>query len=122
MKVEHAVGALVPKRDWTIVSHRVIFHGRRVCHSRKPACGACTLAADCPSYGTADAIRRRPRRWSRARAGSGCCGWPAHPDAPRRPAPVDDPRALDAGADPVGAAADVALTCAPGSARRGRRC
>jgi endonuclease-3 len=34
-----------------MVSHRVIFHGRRVCHAKKPACGACTLAADCPSYG-----------------------------------------------------------------------
>src|SRR3954453_15018840 len=52
VKVEHAIGELVPKRDWTIVSHQVIFHGRRVCHARKPACGACTLAADCPSYGT----------------------------------------------------------------------
>jgi endonuclease III len=52
VKVEHAIGALVPKRDWTIVSHRVIFHGRRVCHAKKPACGACTLAADCPAYGT----------------------------------------------------------------------
>jgi endonuclease-3 len=51
VKVEHAVGELVPKRDWTIVSHQVIFHGRRVCHAKKPACGACTLAADCPSYG-----------------------------------------------------------------------
>ena len=51
VKVEHAVGALVPRRDWTIVSHRVIFHGRRVCHARKPACGACTLAADCPAFG-----------------------------------------------------------------------
>lgn len=52
VKVEHAVGALVPRRDWTTVSHRVIFHGRRVCHARKPACGACTLTADCPAYGT----------------------------------------------------------------------
>ena len=52
VKVEHAVGALVPKREWTMTSHRVIFHGRRVCHARKPACGACTLARDCPSYGT----------------------------------------------------------------------
>jgi endonuclease-3 len=52
VKVEHAIGALVPKRDWTIVSHQVIFHGRRVCHAKKPACGACTLAADCPAYGT----------------------------------------------------------------------
>jgi endonuclease III len=51
VKVEHAVGALIPKSDWTMLSHRVIFHGRRVCHSRKPACGACTLAKMCPSYG-----------------------------------------------------------------------
>jgi endonuclease III len=51
VKIEHAVGALFEKRDWTMLSHRVIFHGRRVCHARKPACGACTLAALCPSYG-----------------------------------------------------------------------
>jgi len=52
VKIEHAVGALIDKRDWTMLSHRVIFHGRRVCHARKPACGACTLARDCPAYGT----------------------------------------------------------------------
>lgn len=51
VKVEHAIGELIPRRDWTMLSHRVIFHGRRVCHSRKPACGACPLARDCPSYG-----------------------------------------------------------------------
>jgi endonuclease-3 len=68
VKVEHVVGALIPKKDWTMLSHRVIFHGRRVCHARKPACGACTLAALCPSYGTgptdyADAVKllRGPR-------------------------------------------------------------
>jgi endonuclease-3 len=52
VKVEHAVGELVPRKEWTLLSHRVIFHGRRVCHARRPACGACPLAADCPSYGT----------------------------------------------------------------------
>jgi endonuclease-3 len=51
VKVEEAIGKLIEKRDWTMLSHRLIFHGRRVCHSRKPACGACTLTADCPSYG-----------------------------------------------------------------------
>jgi endonuclease-3 len=51
VKVEHAVGALVERRDWTVLSHRVIFHGRRVCHARTPACGACLLAPQCPSYG-----------------------------------------------------------------------
>jgi endonuclease-3 len=51
VKVEHVVGELVPKADWTMLSHRLIFHGRRVCHARKPACGACGIAALCPSYG-----------------------------------------------------------------------
>jgi endonuclease III len=50
-KVEAEVGALFPRRDWTMLSHRLIWHGRRVCHARKPACGACRLAALCPSYG-----------------------------------------------------------------------
>jgi endonuclease-3 len=52
VKVEHAIGELIPRKDWTMLSHWVIFHGRRVCHSRKPACGACPLAQDCPSFGT----------------------------------------------------------------------
>jgi len=51
VKVEHAVGALVPRAQWTVVSHRVIFHGRRVCHARNPACGVCPLRGDCPSFG-----------------------------------------------------------------------
>ena len=51
VKVEHAVGELIERREWTLLSHRVIFHGRRVCHARKPACGVCVLAKDCPSYG-----------------------------------------------------------------------
>jgi endonuclease III len=51
VKVEHAVGELIPRKEWTMLSHRVIFHGRRVCHARKPACGACPLRKDCPSFG-----------------------------------------------------------------------
>lgn len=51
VKVEHAVGELIERKEWTVLSHRVIFHGRRVCHSRKPACGVCVLARDCPSFG-----------------------------------------------------------------------
>jgi endonuclease III len=50
VKVEHAVGALFPKRDWTDLSQRLIWHGRRICHARTPACGACPLARACPSY------------------------------------------------------------------------
>lgn len=56
VKVEHAVGELFEKRDWTMLSHRVVFHGRRVCHSRKPACGACVIAKLCPSYGIGEEI------------------------------------------------------------------
>nr|WP_218852140.1 endonuclease III [Nocardioides panaciterrulae] len=51
VKVEHAIGALFPKRDWTMLSHHLIWHGRRICHSRNPACGACSVARWCPSYG-----------------------------------------------------------------------
>lgn len=51
VKVEAAVAALLPKKEWTMFSHRAIFHGRRVCHSRKPACGACAIDRLCPSYG-----------------------------------------------------------------------
>jgi endonuclease-3 len=51
VKVEHIVGDLFPKKDWTMLSHRLIFHGRRRCHARKPACGACPVAQLCPSYG-----------------------------------------------------------------------
>ncbi len=52
VKIESALAVLIEKRDWTMFSHRIIFHGRRVCHARKPACGACTLAKLCPAYGT----------------------------------------------------------------------
>jgi endonuclease III len=51
VKIETEVGALLPRSEWTMASHRLIWHGRRVCHSRRPACGACAVAALCPSYG-----------------------------------------------------------------------
>jgi endonuclease-3 len=51
VKAEHAVGDLFPKRDWTLLSHHLIWHGRRICHAKKPACGACPVARLCPSYG-----------------------------------------------------------------------
>ena len=51
VRVEAEVAELIPKREWTMFSHRVIFHGRRVCHAKKAACGACGLARWCPSYG-----------------------------------------------------------------------
>lgn len=67
VKVERDIAELLPEERWTMACHRLIFHGRRVCHSRRPACGACVLADLCPSYGTgetdpeaAEALVRRP--------------------------------------------------------------
>ncbi len=67
--VEQAVGELFDKRDWTQLSHNVIWHGRRRCHARNPACGACPVSRWCPAFGlgptdpeTAARLVRKPRR------------------------------------------------------------
>ncbi|MCM3886320.1 endonuclease III [Frankia sp. R82] len=51
VKVEADLAELLERRDWTIASDRMIFHGRRYCHARRPACGVCGLTRLCPSYG-----------------------------------------------------------------------
>lgn len=51
VRIESDVASLFDAKDWTMVSHRVVFHGRRICHARKPACGACPIAHLCPAYG-----------------------------------------------------------------------
>ncbi len=51
VKVEAEVGQLLARRDWTMASHVLIWHGRRICHARRPACGACPVASWCPSWG-----------------------------------------------------------------------
>ena len=50
-KVEADLMELFPRKDWTLMSHRVIWHGRRRCHARRPACGACPVARWCPAFG-----------------------------------------------------------------------
>jgi endonuclease-3 len=52
VQVETEVGGLFEKKDWVLLSHQLIWHGRRICHSRRPACGACPVADWCPSFGT----------------------------------------------------------------------
>jgi endonuclease-3 len=54
VKVEADLAGLFPRRDWTILCHRLIFHGRRTCHAVRPACGACPVARLCPSYGAGE--------------------------------------------------------------------
>jgi endonuclease-3 len=74
VKVELDVGGLFPRSDWTMLSHVVIFHGRRTCHARRPACGACPVAAWCPSYGegeTDPVLARRLLKLERATEAAG---------------------------------------------------
>ncbi|MGW5608099.1 endonuclease III [Streptomyces sp. NPDC003753] len=61
-KIEAAVGALFPKSDWTDLSHHVIWHGRRICHARKPACGACPIAPLCPAFGEGETDPEKARK------------------------------------------------------------
>ncbi|MEU6811073.1 endonuclease III [Streptomyces sp. NPDC046831] len=90
-KIEAAVGALFPKSDWTMLSHHVIFHGRRICHARKPACGACPIAPLCPAYGEGETDPEKARKLLKYEKG----GFPgqrlkppqAYLDAGGRPAP-----------------------------------
>ncbi|MEU6525706.1 endonuclease III [Streptomyces sp. NPDC046924] len=90
-KIEAAVGALFPKSDWTDLSHHVIWHGRRICHARKPACGACPIAPLCPAYGEGETDPEKARKLLKYEKG----GFPgqrlnppqAYLDAGGRPAP-----------------------------------
>lgn len=49
--IEAEVGLLFPESEWVAVSHLLIWHGRRCCHARRPACGACPVGPACPAYG-----------------------------------------------------------------------
>ncbi|MEV6961368.1 endonuclease III [Streptomyces sp. NPDC051207] len=90
-KIEAAVGGLFPKSDWTDLSHHVIWHGRRICHARKPACGACPIAPLCPAYGEGETDPEKARKLLKYEKG----GYPgqrlrppqAYLDAGGRPAP-----------------------------------
>jgi endonuclease-3 len=55
VRIERDLMELIPEREWTVYSHRVIHHGRVCCIAQRPRCGECPLAADCP--------------WPRTRAG-----------------------------------------------------
>jgi endonuclease-3 len=68
VKVEFEVGELIPEKEWTNLSQRMIWHGRRVCHSRKPACGACALAKLCPSYGIGEVDPIKAKRMVKVEA------------------------------------------------------
>ena len=85
VKVEQDLAAIFPRRDHTILSHRLIFHGRRTCHARRPACGACPVASLCPSYGTGETDPRKAAALVRDAAGTGPTG-PTEATEPTRSA------------------------------------
>ncbi len=57
--IERDLMALFPRSDWDMLSHTLIFHGRRVCAARKPACAACPVSAECPSAFAAENVGRK---------------------------------------------------------------
>ncbi|MFB7219842.1 endonuclease III [Streptomyces sp. NPDC056227] len=86
-KVEAEIAAIFPKSEWTMLSHRVVFHGRRICHARRPACGACPIAPLCPSYGEGETDPEKARKLLKYEMG----GQPGQrlsppPDYPGKPA------------------------------------
>ncbi|MEV7530544.1 endonuclease III [Streptomyces hydrogenans] len=88
VKIEAEIAEIFPKSDWTMLSHRVIFHGRRICHARKPACGACPITHLCPAYGEGETDPEKARKLLKYEKG-GFPGQRLNPpaDYPGRPAP-----------------------------------
>jgi endonuclease-3 len=60
IEIEQDLMALFPRSDWDMLSHTLIFHGRRICAARKPACAACPVSAECPSAFNAENVGRKP--------------------------------------------------------------
>ncbi|MCX5111097.1 endonuclease III [Streptomyces sp. NBC_00378] len=88
-KVEAEIATIFPKSEWTMLSHRVVFHGRRICHARKPACGACPIAPLCPAYGEGETDPEKARKLLKYEMG-GQPGQRLSPpaDYPGKPAPA----------------------------------
>ncbi|MFT3764485.1 MAG: endonuclease III [Minicystis sp.] len=61
-EIEQDLCGLFPREDWDMISHTLIFHGRRMCFAQRPACASCGISADCPSAFRAETIGRKPPR------------------------------------------------------------
>jgi endonuclease-3 len=61
VKVEQDLMKLFPREKWSMLAHLLIFHGRQICYARKPRCGDCPLAADCPKVGVEVDGKLEPR-------------------------------------------------------------
>ncbi len=104
VKIEAEVAEIFPKSEWTMLSHRVIFHGRRICHARKPACGACPITHLCPAYGEGETDPEKAAKLLKYEKG-GFPGQRLNPpaDYPGRPAPPAPGVAPGAAQPPSGA-------------------
>ncbi|NCD19463.1 MAG: endonuclease III [Actinobacteria bacterium] len=70
VKVEADIAAILPPEEWTMACHRLIFHGRRVCTARRPACESCGIVDLCPRIGVGMAPRARTTRATTTRRGN----------------------------------------------------
>jgi endonuclease III len=108
VKIEFELNALIPRKDWTIVSHRLIQHGRRVCHARKPDCGSCALRPHCP-FGRPPAANADPT-----------AADPPAPAARRAARARDRDRSPSCGRAPRGAGSPASTPAAPARSRARR--
>jgi len=69
VKIERDLMELIPRKEWTRYSHRVIHHGRQCCDARKPQCERCPLRSDCPWPDSAAARTTRKKKAARSPAG-----------------------------------------------------
>ncbi len=67
VKIERDLNELIPREQWSLFGHRMIFHGRQICHARKPLCEQCTLASLCPRVGVSDKPKQKRRTGKKKR-------------------------------------------------------
>lgn len=96
-KIEQDLMLLAPKRHWDILSHTLIFHGRRVCTARSPACISCSVNSRCPSAFAAEAVGRKPPKQRTTKSSKG------HQQVPRTK-PAKNSKRAKSGAKRTGVA------------------
>jgi endonuclease-3 len=90
--IESDLMQLFPKQDWDMLSHTLIFHGRRCCTARAPACAACPVASDCPSAFQAELVGRKASGRTRERPSTGDAKLPATTPRLTQSSPSATPR------------------------------
>jgi endonuclease-3 len=116
VKIEEVLMPLFPRERWTLLSHLLIFHGRRVCEARTPKCGECVLNDICPS-----ARVPQPAAPSRAKASARTATRAKQPDALATSGPTKRVKGTRAGGSaPKGKPASARKKPAPAPGGRSR--